>query len=411
MRQRAIAHKIREALTDTPVILLNGGRQTGKSTLARQFVDTGDFGKYLTLDDSTTLEAASSDPGGFVRGLSEPTIIDEVQRVPELFRAIKAEVDRNRRPGRFFLTGSADIFLVPRLSESLAGRVEIFTLWPFSQGEYEGRADGFIDAAFGETLPAMSGDDGTTPLMDRILTGGFPEAAVRTSQERRQAWFQSYITTLLQRDIRDLANIEGLTSLPRLISLMAARSTGIQNYSEISRTSGLPQTTLKRYMALLQATFLLRELPAWSGNIGKRLVKSPKLLITDTGLMASLTGIGRNRVEVEPNLFGRLLETFALNELIKQRTWSRTLPELFYMRSQTGMEVDCVLKRADGTLVGIEIKSAVSIGKAAFRGLNLLAEAQPDRFHRGIVLYSGDQAVQFSDRMIALPVSALWRMA
>lgn len=401
---------MRDALEDTPVILLNGGRQTGKSTLAREFVEAGMFTQYLTLDDSTTLEAAAGNPDGFIRGLGGPTVIDEVQRVPELFRAIKAEVDRDRTPGRFFLTGSADVFLVPRISESLAGRMEIFTLWPFSQGEFEETSEKFIDTLFSDDLPTAEIGPDAISIAERILRGGFPEAAERKNSDRRQAWFKSYVTTLLQRDIRDLANIEGLTSLPRLLSLLAARSTTIQNYSEISRSAGLPQTTLKRYMALLQATFLLRDVPAWSGNIGKRLVKSPKLTITDTGLMGSLMGIDAARLEIEPNVLGRLTETFVLNELRKQRTWSRTMPDMYYLRSQTGIEVDCILERADGKIVGIEIKSAASVGKQAFKGLTMIAEARPDQFHRGVVLYTGDRIINFSDRMHAVPISALWRM-
>lgn len=410
MKSRSISEKISEALQDTPVILLNGARQTGKSTLARHFIEAGHFSQYLTLDDSITLAAAHNDPDGFIRNLSTPTIIDEVQRAPELFTAIKAAVDRDRRPGQFFLTGSADVFLLPQLSESLAGRLEIFTLWPFSQGEKLGVHERFIDLIFDEELPPLQQERTKENLVDQVLVGGFPEATERTSQERREAWFRSYITTILQRDVRELANIEGLSTLPRLLSLLAARSSSLLNYSEIARSSGLPQTTLKRYIALLQATFLVREIPAWSGNIGKRLVKSPKLLVTDTGLLASLIGIGKKRIATEPNLWGMLLETFVANELLRQSTWSRIQPTVYHFRSQTGAEVDCVLEANDGTLVGIEVKGTNRVERRTFNGLQLLAEERPGNFRRGILLYGGDQVIPFSDKIIALPVSALWRM-
>lgn len=410
MKERSITEHMLTAVQDTPVILLNGARQTGKSTLARHFIDTGHFTRYLTLDDSLVLAAAHNDPDGFVRNLREPTIIDEVQRAPELFTAIKAEVDRDRRPGRFFLTGSADVFLLPRLSESLAGRMEIFTLWPFSQGERLGIREKFIDAVFAEELPPLQPEPEKTNRIEQALAGGFPEATERATPERRDAWFRSYITTILQRDVRDLANIEGLSTLPRLLSLLAARSSSLLNASEIARSSGLPLTTLKRYMALLQATFLVREIPAWSGNIGKRLVKAPKLLLTDTGLLASLLGIGPQRIESEPNLWGMLLETFVAGELLKQITWSAIRPALYHFRSQTGTEVDCLLETNDGRIVGIEVKGTNKVEQRAFRGLQFLAEEQPQRFQRGILLYGGDQAVPFSDKIIALPISALWRM-
>lgn len=410
MKERSIVQKIVVATRDTPIILLNGARQTGKSTLAKHLLDTGRFDRYLTLDDGITLAAAHHDPEAFIRNLREPTVIDEVQRAPELFRAIKAEIDRDRRPGRFLLTGSADVFLLPTLSESLAGRMEIFTLWPFSQGERDGLREKFIDSVFADRLPPLQPEEGSASLMQRILTGGFPEAAERSDPDRRNAWFRSYITTILQRDIRDLANIEGLSMLPRLLSLLAARSASLLNYSEIARSSGLSQTTLKRYMALLMATFLVREIPAWSGNIGKRLIKAPKLLLTDTGLLASLIGIDELRIDAEPNLTGMLLETFVANELLKQISWSDTRPTLHHFRSQAGQEVDWVLEASDGTIVGIEVKGANRIEPRTFKGLELLAEERPEHFRRGIVLYGGDQVVPFTDTITALPVSALWRM-
>lgn len=412
MYRRNLVPRVREALQDTPVVLLNGARQTGKSTLVRSgMLGTGDA-RYLTLDEAGVLAAAEADPAGFLAGLAGPVILDEVQRSPGLFPAIKAEVDRDRRPGRFLLTGSANVLLLPRLSESLAGRVEILTLWPLSQGEIEGVEEGFVDAVFSaDQLPFLEEPDVPLGLYDRLLSGGYPEALGRRSEARRRAWFGSYVTTILQRDVRDLSNIEGLTELPRLLSLLAARSASLVNYAELSRSASMPQSTLKRYVPLLETTFLIRTLPAWSSNLGKRLVRSPKLLLCDTGLISNLQGLNAERLESDPVLVGPLLENFVAMELQKQSAWSATQPRIFHFRTQTGQEVDMILEDAAGRIVGVEVKASATVGARDFRGLRALAEASGDRFRRGVVLYTGRTAVPFGENLHALPVSSLWGLA
>lgn len=409
MYRRNIAPLVREALQDTPVVLLNGARQTGKSTLVRGGMLENSDARYLTLDEAGVLAAAEADPAGFLSGLGGPVILDEVQRSPGLFPAIKAEVDRDRRPGRFLLTGSANVLLLPRLSESLAGRMEILTLWPLSQGEIEGVQEGFVDAVFSkDPISFQQEPEGTSDLPGRLLRGGYPEAHARGSEARRRAWFGSYVTTILQRDVRDLSNIEGLTDLPRLLSLLAARSASLVNYAELSRSASMPQSTLKRYVSLLQATFLVRTLPAWSSNLGKRLVRSPKLLLCDTGLISSLQGLSAERLASDPVLVGPLLENFVAVELQKQSAWSATQPRPFHFRTQTGQEVDIVLEDAAGRVVGVEVKASATVGARDFRGLRALAEASGDRFRRGVVLYTGRTAVPFGENLHALPVSSLW---
>jgi len=389
--------------------LLNGARQTGKSTLVQSLADHGYPARYVTLDEATALAAATSAPAGFLAGLDGPIILDEVQRAPELFLAIKAEVDRSRRAGRFLLTGSANILLLPNLSESLAGRMEILTLWPFSQGELASLKENFVDAAFAESSlgPAPEALD-KSELFRRVLTGGFPEVVARASPARRGAWFRSYVTTMLQRDVRDLANVEHLTTLPRLLALLAGRATSLLNYSELSRSLALPQSTLKRYMALLETTFLIQPLPPWSANLGKRLVKSPKVVLCDTGLMAHLLGLSPQRLDVQPVLSGPLLENFAVMELRKQATWSETQPQVFHFRTQTGQEVDIILEDAAGHVVGIEIKAASSIVAKDFASLQFLSESLGKRFVKGIALYTGRESVPFAPNLHALPISALW---
>jgi predicted AAA+ superfamily ATPase len=408
MLTRHAAARLHTALADRPVVLLHGARQSGKTTLVRAVAEESGA-RYITLDDLTMLAAARNDAAGFLAGSAQSLVVDEVQRAPELLLAIKAAVDRKRTPGRFLLTGSANVLLVPRVAESLAGRMEIVPLWPFSQGEIEGAVEGFIDAAFGDAPPVLVQSSSSVRLTDRVLRGGYPEAAPIKSAERRRAWFDAYVTTILQRDVRDLARIEGLTELPRLLALLASRPMAQLNYADLSRGTGLPQSTLKRYFALLEMVFLIRLLPPWHANIGKRLVKTPKVVLTDTGLAAHLMGIDDARLARDRTLLGGLLESFVAMELVKQSGWSADPPALYHFRTHEGDEVDLVLERRGGALVGIEVKSAATVSAADFKGLRALAEIAGQRFQRGIVLYTGAEIVPFGAGLFALPVEALWR--
>ena len=409
MFNRNITPNIIKALSDTPVVMLNGARQTGKSTLAQSLLSEKHIGRYVTLDDATALAAAKHDPVGFLSGLDESTVIDEIQRAPELFLAIKADVDRNRKPGRYLLTGSANVLLLPRLSESLAGRMEIFTLWPLSQGEFIGIREGFVDTLFSENIPsgAAFAANTETTVIERAIRGGYPEAATRGSDTRRRAWFGSYITTILQRDVRDITNVDGLTAMPRLLSMLATRSPSLLNYSELSRTTGLPQSTLKRYMALFETIFLIDHLPAWYSNLGKRLVKTAKLVMNDTGLLTTLLAVDAVRLENTP-LCGAVIENFVIGELKKQISWSNIRPTMLHYRTQAGQEVDVVLEDTAGQVVGIEIKSAKSIGGQDFRGLQSLAEVSGNNFRKGIVLYGGSETISFANNLFAMPIDSLW---
>ena len=367
-------------------------------------------GRYLTLDDAGVLAAASSDPAGFLAGLECPVILDEVQRAPGLFPAIKVVVDRAREPGSFLLTGSANVLLVPRISESLAGRMEVTKLMPFSQGEIDRRNEGFIEAVFGDdvsaNVPAETGDE----LVVRILRGGYPEVVAREDVGRRSAWFGSYLNTILQRDVRDMAQIEGLTMLPRLLTLLSARASGLLNTADIARLADIPNTTLRRYLALLEMTFLIHLIPAWSANLRTRVVKSPKLTITDSGLMAHLQGLTQERLRERPDTLGPLLENFVATEILKQATWSDRRVSVFHFRSHIGHEVDLVLEDPSGDLVGVEVKAAGSVKTTDFKGLRFLKEAMGARFRRGVVLYTGRESIPFGAQLDALPVSALWRL-
>ncbi|MDO8772576.1 MAG: ATP-binding protein [Burkholderiaceae bacterium] len=409
MYTRHILPLLNEALTDTPVVLLNGARQTGKSTLT-QSLSGESSRRYLTLDDHVTLAAAKGDPDGFIAGLNGPVTLDEVQRVPELFLAIKASVDRDRRPGRFLLTGSANVLLLPDIADSLAGRMEILSLWPLSTAEMAGVPTvNLVDWLFDGPMNAweISPCD-RTQLIEKLLCGGYPEAVGRPSPRRRAAWFNSYLQAIMQRDVRDLANVEQLTEIPNLIQLLSTRSASLLNFAEISRSSGLPQTTLKRYFSLLETLFLVYRLPAWERNLGKRLVKAPKVFLPDSGLLAHLVELSPERLAIEAGLPGSLVETFVLSEILKHLAFSERQLTLWHYRTQSNIEVDFILENRLGKLTGIEVKASHSVGSKDFNGLRHLKETEPQFFQRGIVLYSGREVVPFGADLFAVPLSMWW---
>jgi uncharacterized protein len=263
MYQRYIASPITEALKDTSVILINGARQTGKSTLCKQLVEEKVFdGQILTMDDPTILAAAQADPLGFLQNLSQHAVIDEIQRAPELFLSIKKLVDENRKERRLILTGSADVMTLPQVADSLAGRIEIHHLWPLSQAEILGKRSKFLHVLVEPKGRFHSHKSNWKAIIEAIRAGGYPEVLQRESEERKAKWFESYISAVLQKDIRDLANIEGLIQIPNILHLIGTRMGSTINLSEIARLSGIKNTTLQRYMALLEHVFLIMKYDA-----------------------------------------------------------------------------------------------------------------------------------------------------
>ncbi|MCW1969916.1 MAG: ATP-binding protein [Anaerolineae bacterium] len=412
---RHLLGQLQRAMRLSPVVVLQGARQTGKSTLVQSLDFAGKTPRYVSLDEGSALAAAARDPVTFVSGGNSPLIIDEVQRVPDLFLAIKAEVDRNRQAGRFLLTGSANALMLPRIADSLAGRLQILTLHPFSQDELSFSPSQLIDALFEhpdctKTIePLSTYPSERTALIQKIIRGGYPMSVFHDDAVDRQMLFSAYITSLLQRDVRDLANVEGLVIFPQLLALLASRSSSLLNMSDLSRSIGIPHNTLRRYLGLLETTFLLWRLPPWASNLGLRLSKSPKLMMSDTGLMAHLIGADQQRLVNEPTLLGMFLETFVANELTKQLAWSRTIAHLYHFQTAAQQEVDLVLERPDGKLVGIEVKASATIGAKDFKGLDVLRKSTGDKFLRGAILYTGERVVPFESNLSAIPVSALWQ--
>ena len=405
MYTRFVERRAEEALADTPVVLIVGPRRAGKTTLARKMAEEGRI--YITLDDRTVLDAALSDPNGFIRGLDR-AIIDEIQRAPDLLLAIKRSVDEDYRPGRFLLTGSANVMTLPRVADSLAGRIETIRMLPLARAEIAGTAPTFLERLFEGRLKgerqAVIGDD----VVRLALLGGFPEAIERESERRRQAWARSYLSSVLTRDLRDLAEIERLAELPKFVRLLAEYSGRLVNYSQFGSEIGVSHKTGQRYVALLEQVFLVSTLPPWYTNALKRIAKTPKLHFLDSGLLAAVRGLSFDRVRSDRSELGALLESFVFSEVLKLMTASDLQLAAYHFRDRQMREVDIVLERDDGRIAGIEVKAAATVTSRDFAGLRTLAEACEERFACGVVLYDSADFVPFGDKLAAAPLSCLW---
>jgi hypothetical protein len=353
------------------------------------------------------LEAAQSDPAGFSRGLDR-AVIDEIQRAPDLLLAVKKTVDEDYRPGRFLLTGSANVLTLPRIADSLAGRMETIQMLPLARAEIEGRTPTFLDRLFEGKIEsqrdAIVGDD----LVQLVLLGGFPEAISRESERRRQDWLRSYLTSILTRDLRDIAEVEKLTELPKFVRLLAEHSGQLVNYSQFGGGINVSHKTGQRYVGLLEQVFLIATVQPWFTNSLKRIVKTPKLHFLDSGLLATVRGLTFDRVKADRGTFGALLESFVFSEVLKIMTASDLRLTPHHFRDRDMREVDIVLERDDGMIVGIEVKASATVKAGDFAGLRALAEACGDRFAFGVVLYDSTDVVPFGDRLAAAPLSCLW---
>ena len=398
-----------EAISDTPIVAINGPRQVGKSTLATGVLQRHG-GVLVTLDDETQRRAANDDARGFAeRTHAGPLIVDEVQFAPALFRALKAAVDRDRRPGRFVLTGSTRLLSADGFADAFVGRLEVVELWPLTQGEIDGQPDGFVDWAFSHdhSMP-VSGELTRYDCAERIDRGGFPEAIHRTGK-RRSRWFASYLTTLVEKVVRQVSGIERSSEIPRILRVCAARSGDELNVTRIAAELGLPPRTLDGYLALLANVFVLQLIPAWSTNLSSKVIRRPKLVMVDSGLASYLCGTSTIRIDEPTSPFGRLLEGFVAMELRKQLTWSDNEATLSHFRDRDGHEVDLVLEHTDGRVVGIEVKAARSVSPRDTSGLRFLSERLGDRFHAGFVLSCMPEPTSLGGKMTALPLEALWR--
>lgn len=404
---RYLAPRLREALADSPAVLVHGPRQCGKTTLARTVGESRGY-HYFSFDDSAVLAAARNDPVGFVAALPSRAILDEVQRVPEIFSALKLAIDERRTAGRFILTGSANVLLIPALADSLAGRMSILRLHPLSQGEIAGRRPRFLDVLFRAGWKTGITERLGPELAARVCAGGFPAALARPAQARRRAWYRDYVESQLQRDVRDLARLRSLDTLPKLLAFAAAQTARLVNVADLAAPFELSRQTIHDHVTVLERVFLLERLPAWHSIRISRLVKRPKLHIGDTGVGCAILGLDEVRLASDRVTLGFMLETFVLQELRRQASWMPDPVGFFHYRDRDDFEVDLVLELGASAIAGIEVKAAASVNERDLRGLRKLRDNAGSRFAAGVILHDGAAVSRLDDRIFAVPVRKLW---
>lgn len=400
--KRAVEAEVQAALDDTPVVVVTGPRQAGKTTLVKHML--ADRGSYLTLDDENTLLQATEDPIGLLRGLAKPVAIDEVQRAPELIRTVKLLVDEERTPGAYVLTGSADLMAVPKLADSLAGRCEFITLWPFSQAELAAEESTFLSDLRAGVYSAPRQVLSQTDLMEVLVSGGYPEALKRTPR-RRTRWYEDYEHAIIQRDIQEVFQINKVTELRHLLEMLAALSSELYAPARLANDLALSHKSVDKYVAALESLFLVKRLPAWHQNALKRVIKQSKLHFVDTGLLCAIRGIDAAGLARDRNLLGNLLETFVYSELQKLIAVQPTPHTLYHYRDKDKKEVDFILSPRGQAAIGIEIKASMTVKADMFKHLDMLSDKGV--IQQSIVLYTGDQVVTLGEGKVALPVSCL----
>ena len=402
---RNLVPRIEEALADTPTVLLVGPRQSGKTTLARQLADEGM--QYLTLDDELTLTAALNDPVGLLRG-RDRLIIDEVQRAPNLLLSLKKNIDEDRRPGRFLLTGSANIMTLPTVADSLAGRMETLTLYPFAQSEMRGGTINWLDSVFSGKIPTLRDGLLGDALRTAVLTGGYPEAVARTTTRRRQTWARQYMDAILKRDARELGRIDKIAELPKFFRLLAESAGQLCNYSQLGAAVGLNYKTAARYTAFFEQVFLLSRVEVWAQNRISRAIKTPKIQFIDSGLLAAQLELTSATFTTRPDRFGMLLESFVYGELLKYAHTAEGFYRIMFYRDHYQREVDFVIEGNGGQVIGVEGKAAATISSRDLAGLKRFAEVAGESFLTGVVLYDGEQTLPMGDKLWVVPLSTLW---
>jgi predicted AAA+ superfamily ATPase len=400
---RELTKRIDVAMHDTPVVLINGPRQSGKTTLVKQYNPSL---SYYTLDDDNILNAARQDPIGFINRIDRG-IIDEVQRAPELLRAIKLSVDQNRKAGRFLLTGSANLLALPKVGDSLAGRMEVLTLLPLSIAEIERRQSRFLSFAQTQKWPLSPESEKKFDYISQALMGGYPEMRTRQDPSRRNAWARAYIKAIVERDVKDISSIEKLVEMPHLLEVLAQQSGKLTNFTQIGGQLNLDTKTAQKYVGLLENLFLVKRLRPWHGNTLSRLIKTPKLHFLDSGLLACLNRVTLARIENDRALLGALLETWVYSELLKTIAVTPEPWDIFHYRDKDQVEVDFVLENHERKLIGIEVKASSTVFNQDFHGLRKLASLAGKDWLSGIVLYNGEQCLSFKDNLWAIPFSSL----
>lgn len=406
---RPVQRHVETALADTPIVCVLGPRQAGKTTLVQDFEPAY---TYVTLDEPSSLAFAESDPTGFMAALPDPVTVDEIQRAPELMRAIKLSVDRDRRPGRFLLTGSANLLSLPRLGDSLVGRMEVVDLHPLTAAEQMRQPGGFLaDLLAGRIAPVIEllSPPESSSLAERVVAGGFPEALQR-SPVRARSWHQQYLRGLIERDVQDVGRVREPRELFRLLALLALRSAQLLNVSSLAKELGIRRETVEHYLVICERLYLVRRLPPWHRNKAKRVVKTPKLHLTDSGLCATLVGLKAEDAVNQRDRFGGLLETFVVQQLRAQAGWTDPELEFWHYRDKDQVEVDLVITRGAETW-GVEVKAAATVSPSDGHGLRRLADQAGKDFRGGALLYTGTSTIKLeTENCFAVPVARLWDM-
>ena len=410
MYKRFAEEKIKRSIDFSPATMIVGPRQSGKTTLIQACADHRKL-DCLSFDDLRLLNIANEAPGHFFQTYPPPLILDEIQRAPQLFLPMKMAIDQNRTNGMFMLTGSANPMMLPGVGDSLAGRLIMIPLWPLSQGELADRQEQFIDVVFEEQLPkTVLPPFSLEELLHKIIIGGYPTMQTLQNDAMRFDWCSTYLHNILHKDVRELAQIEKLGQLPNLLEIIAIRSGTMLNVTELSRSTQIPRTTMQRYLQYLETLFMIHLLPPWHTNSGKRLVKSPKIYLNDTGILSHLCRIDQSTKEIALAIKGRLIETFAVIELQKQLSWRSTHHRLYYYRDQRGHEIDILIEGPDRSIVAIEVKAKSHIKSDDFKGIRHFANTYSDRFRRGIILYPGNESNLFGNNLISLPINSIWEL-
>ena len=417
---RYIQRNVIDALKYSPVVLIQGPRQCGKTTIASKFLNSEDdtetsdispelkLQNYITFDDITEREKVQIDPVAYLNSLPERVIFDEIQKAPQLLEAIKIEVDRNRNPGRFLLTGSCHVLQLESISDSLAGRMHIITLNPLAQCEIERSQPDLLDALLSNQLKAGRYSEFESQYTRRMITGGYPTALRMPDEKKKSKWYEDYSISMIERDLQELTRFQRINNLPKLLNFAAANTSNLLNINSLAAPLEESRPTIGKFLTLLERIFLLERLPSWHSNRNKRLIKSPKLHMMDTGLAASILRLNSNSIQNDPNLHGRLLETFVLKELQRQASWHDSRLWFSHFRDRDGLEVDIVIESDSLTVVGVEVKSAKSVNIHDFRGLRKLAALTGENFIGGIILYDGPTCRQFEKDLFAVPIRSLW---
>ncbi len=406
---RHAVSRIEFALDGMRVAAVLGPRQAGKSTLVAEIARRRGM-TLVSLDDEGARQQADLDPTGFIAALGRPAAIDEIQRSPNLLLAVKVAVDRDNTRGAFLLTGSASLLTAPRIADSLAGRMATVALHSLSQAEIErAPAHNLVDRLFAGDPPIVSATTiGRDAFADRVVVGGYPEVVLGSETTRRD-WHESYLDTVMNRDLRELDDVRKVDEVPRLLRAIAARAGSTTAWASISRDLGIDRRTAANYGQLLETLYLTHRLPAWRASLGSREVAAPKLHVIDSGLLCNLLNADRNRLASNPGLAGQVFESFCVGEFIRHLGWSTVRARTYHYREENGnVEVDLLMESTQGQLVGVEMKSSATVRTSDFKSLAWFRDRRGDDFVAGVVIYTGTRSIKFGDRLWALPVSALW---